>query len=104
MRREYITKRDGEYYVAGTRVTLASIVHEFLDGASPETIVEDFDSLRLEQVYGAIAYYLANQAQIDAHVAQRARNYEKARRRQPPLNPVLRERLNRARRRLARLA
>ena len=63
MRRQYVTKRDGEYYVAGTRVTFASIVHEFLDGGSRETIVEDFDSLRLEQVYGAIAYYLANQAQ-----------------------------------------
>src|SRR5262249_42936925 len=73
------------------RVTLASIVHEFLEGASPETIIENFGSLRLEQVYGAIAYYLGHQAPVRAHLAQRARNYETARRRQPPLSPDLRK-------------
>jgi hypothetical protein len=35
---EYVEERDGDFYVAGSRVSLASIIHEFRDGASPETI------------------------------------------------------------------
>ncbi len=60
--KEYIEVRNGNYYVAGTRVSLDSIVHAFRRGESPETICQNFEILRLEEVYGAIAYYLANQA------------------------------------------
>ena len=54
---EYVEVRGGGYYVKGTRVTLDSVVYGFLDGESAETIQENFRSLTLEQVYGAIAYY-----------------------------------------------
>ena len=60
MLRQYVAKRNGAYYVAGTRISLASVVHEFLNGASPESIIENFESLTLEQVYGVITFYLAN--------------------------------------------
>ena len=53
---EYIEERDGSYYVAGTRISLDSIVHAFRRGESPETICQNFELLRLEEVYGAIAY------------------------------------------------
>ena len=36
----------------------------------PEGILGSFPILTLEQVYGAIAYYLANQAAIDAYLRQ----------------------------------
>ena len=39
MEKRYIEKRDAGYWVAGTRVSLDSIVLAFLDGLSPETIV-----------------------------------------------------------------
>jgi uncharacterized protein (DUF433 family) len=32
----YVEERDGGYYIAGTRVSLDSIVHAFQDGESPE--------------------------------------------------------------------
>lgn len=68
----YVEKRDEGYWVAGTRVSLDSVVLAFLDGLSPETIVvECFPVLTLEQVYGAIAYYLAHRAEID-HYLQKA--------------------------------
>ena len=38
-------------------------------GQSPESIVQSFPLLTLEQVYGAIAFYLANRADIDAYLA-----------------------------------
>jgi hypothetical protein len=35
---EYLERRNGGYYVTGTRVSLDSIVYSFKDGESPETI------------------------------------------------------------------
>jgi uncharacterized protein (DUF433 family) len=36
---DYLEQRDGGYYLAGTRIALASIVLAFKDGESPETIL-----------------------------------------------------------------
>ena len=71
---EYIEQRDGGFYVKGTRVPLDSIVPEFRNGASPESIRQAFPVLSLEQVYGAITFYLGHQQEVDASIgdAQRA--------------------------------
>ena len=93
----YIEQRGGGYYVAGTRVSLDSIVYAFRDGESPETIQQNFPSLTLEQVYGAITFYLGNQARIDASIRQ---GEEELRRLIPPLSqrkPEAYARLQRAR-------
>ena len=60
MSKEYIEDCDGNFYVAGTRISLDSIIHAFRRGESPETICQNFELLDLEQVYGAIAHYLAH--------------------------------------------
>jgi uncharacterized protein (DUF433 family) len=88
---------EGNYYLAGTRVSLDSIVHAFLRGESPETICQNFELLRLEEVYGAIAYYLADQADVDAYLIRQSEKWEEGKRTaQPhPVNP--RETLTRAR-------
>src|SRR6266567_4967558 len=44
-RTEYAEQPDGSYYVAGSRVSLASVIFEFRDGASPEAIRQNFPSL-----------------------------------------------------------
>lgn len=49
---EYIEERNGGYYIAGTQVSLASIVYAFREGQSPESILDYFETLTLEQVYG----------------------------------------------------
>ena len=88
MAKEYIEERDGNYYVAGTRISLDSIVHAFRRGESPETICQNFELLRLEEVYGAIAYYLANQADIDAYLIRQSEKWAEGRRtpnRCPPI-------------------
>jgi len=54
MAREYVEHRKGGYYLIGSRVSLESVVYEFLRGESPEGIVQAFPSLSLEQVFGAI--------------------------------------------------
>ena len=66
----YVEYRDNVYRVAGTRVALDSIVQRFWAGDAPESIVQSFPVLTLEQVYGAIAYYLRHQARIDMYLKQ----------------------------------
>jgi uncharacterized protein (DUF433 family) len=68
MSTEYVENRDQGYWISGTRVSLDSIVYAFLNGQTAETIAQSFPSLSLEQVYGAIAYYLAHRAEIDQHL------------------------------------
>jgi hypothetical protein len=53
--KEYLELRNGGYYFIGSRISLAAIYYPFFrDGASPETIQQDYSSyLTLEKVYGA---------------------------------------------------
>ena len=97
MEKEYIEQRDGNYYVARTRISLDSIVHAFRRGEAPETICQNFELLGLEEVYGAIAYYLANQADIDVYMIRQNEKWAEGRRNAEPLPANLRERLMRAR-------
>ena len=73
---DYIEQRDGGYRVRGTRVSLDSVVYRFLEGLSPESIQADcFPVLTLEQVYGAITFYLHNRSAIDAYLQQADEEY-----------------------------
>jgi uncharacterized protein (DUF433 family) len=67
---EYVSQQEGAYRVGGTRVSLDSIVYAFLEGQTPETIIQWFPVLSLEQVYGAITYYLAHRSEIDAYLRE----------------------------------
>lgn len=97
MVKEYIELRNGCYYVAGSRVSLDSVVHGFRRGESAETICQNFELLTLEEVYGAIAYYLANQASVDAYLAKQEETAGEAKRNAEPLLADLRKRLLHAR-------
>jgi uncharacterized protein (DUF433 family) len=70
MSKDYVTEVNGSYRVTGTRVSLDSVVYAFVNGVSPESIVDSFPALTVEQVYGAIAYYLAHQAEVGAYLRQ----------------------------------
>lgn len=50
MPKDYVEKRGEGYYVIGKRVTLDSIVYTYLNGLSPESIVESFPAVTLEEV------------------------------------------------------
>ena len=77
MEKQYIEKRNEGYWVAGTRVSLDSVILAFLDGLSPETIVSEcFPVLTLEQVYGAITYYLSRRDEMDAYLKQADAGFE----------------------------
>lgn len=65
------TDVDGAVRVGGTRVTLDSVVHAFNQGATAEEIAQQYASLRLQDVYAIIAYYLDARAEVDTYLRQR---------------------------------
>jgi len=73
MSKEFVERRDGSFYVAGSRVPLAHIVREFQRGESPEAIRSHYPILSLEQVYGAIAFSLGSKEEVEADIAERER-------------------------------
>lgn len=97
MAREYVEKRNGSYYLIGSRVSLESIIYQFLDGASPESIMKNFPSLALEHIYGAITFYLASRSEMDTYLTETEKLWEEARKNQDPLSADLQRRLAQAR-------
>jgi uncharacterized protein (DUF433 family) len=98
---EYIEQRNGGYYVAGTRVSLDSIVYSFKAGDSPETIRQNFSSLSLQQVYGAITFYLAHEQEVDANIRDGEAEIQRSVPHLSESRPELYARLERARHELA---
>jgi uncharacterized protein (DUF433 family) len=96
----YVEKRDSGWWVIGSRVSLDSIVYAFWRGASPETIRSSFPGLTLEQVYGAITFYLSRQQELDEYLQRSVEEYDAARRANHEQlrrsNPGLLERLTKA--------
>jgi uncharacterized protein (DUF433 family) len=99
MIKEFVERRDGSFYVNGSRVPLALVVQEFWRGESPENIRSHYPTLSLEQVYGAIAFYLGNQGDVEQDLAERE-HLEEEFAKTHPAPPELKEKLGRARRHL----
>lgn len=93
MSKDYVTQIDGAYRITGTRISLDSVVYAFLDGQTPECIVQSFPLLTLEQVYGAIAFYLAHRAEIDVYLEQGEKEFETLRQRFREQNLPLHQKL-----------
>ncbi|MFN0316699.1 MAG: DUF433 domain-containing protein, partial [Burkholderiales bacterium] len=58
------TDEHGVLRVDESRVMLDSVIASFAQGYSAETIQQQYPALTLEQVYGAIAWYLANVEEV----------------------------------------
>jgi uncharacterized protein (DUF433 family) len=97
MSKVYVEKVGDAYRVAGSRVSLDSVVYAFLGGQSPEGITDSFPTLSLEQVYGAITFYLSNRDKIDAYLKQGEEKFEALRRASREANPQLYKKLEEAR-------
>src|SRR5579863_9843152 len=70
MAREYIEQRDRAFYITGSRVPLAVIIHEYKNGASAESIRQSFPTLTLEQIHGALAFYHGNQVEVESSLRE----------------------------------
>jgi len=61
----------GVLRIGDSRVSLDTVIIAFGQGATPEQIVEDYDSLELAEVYAVISYYLQNREEVEAYLTQR---------------------------------
>jgi uncharacterized protein (DUF433 family) len=70
MQKEYVREVEGAYRIGGTRVSLDSLVYLFREGMSAESMVDSYPALTLEQVHGALAFYLGHRKEVDAYLAK----------------------------------
>jgi uncharacterized protein (DUF433 family) len=100
MQREYVELRNGGYYLTGSRVSLASIIYEYRDGATVESIRQNFPTLSLEQIHGAIAFYLGHPDETEAYLTGLDEKWDELRRQSKPADPQLQARIEKARQRV----
>lgn len=75
---------------------LAHVVREFQRGELPEAIRSHYRALTLEQVYGAITFYLGSKKEVEADIEARERMEDKFAQTQPVLSEF-KQKLERAR-------
>ena len=93
----YVENRDGGYYIAGTRISLDSIVHAFQDGESPKGILRSFPMAGpLVRIYGAITFYLENKEKVEEYLKAQEQRWDALRREQPKSDNPLAKRLREA--------
>ncbi len=68
---------EGGWRIADSRVSLDSVVHGFWEGKSPEAIADEFPTLSIEQIYGAIAHYLHHREELDGYLARQDADWGK---------------------------
>jgi uncharacterized protein (DUF433 family) len=59
---------EGVYRVGKSRVLLELVIRAFQAGATPEAIVQSYDTLDLTDVYAVVAYYLRNPAPFQEYM------------------------------------
>jgi uncharacterized protein (DUF433 family) len=65
----------GMVRIAGTRITLDTIVGAYNRGDTPEEIAYGFPSLSLADIHAVIAYYLRHREMVDTYIAN---NHQRA--------------------------
>lgn len=70
---------DGVILVAGTRVTLDTVVAAFDEGATAEEIAQQYPSLALSEVYAVLAHFLRNRDAVSEYLAERSKKAEAVR-------------------------
>lgn len=71
----------GALRVGDSRVLLELVIRAFQDGATPESIVQRYETLTLADVYTVIAYYLRHPEAIETYLAERERQANAVRQR-----------------------
>ena len=69
----------GALRVGDSRVLLEMVIHAFEDGATPETIFQQYPTTTLADIYSVIAYYLRHRDTVRAYLADRNRQAEMTR-------------------------
>ncbi len=86
--RSYIrTDEHGVMRVAKTPISLDSVIYAYQQGHAAESIQQQYPALSLEEVYGGIAFYLANKDAVGQYLKGQEKVWAAERAKQP-LSPV----------------
>src|ERR1700729_3684439 len=84
----------GEIRFVGTRIDLYFVVEQYNDGASPEAIALEYETVSLPKIHKAIAFYLENKPEVDAYLRKVSAEIAHLEATAPQVNiAMLRERL-----------
>src|SRR5690242_2896961 len=97
MEQQYVENVGGAYRITGSRVSLDSIVYAYWNGQTAESIAQAFPTVKPEQVYGAIAYYLSHQAEVDEYLKQGRADFDALREQSRRTDPMFYQKLAAAR-------
>src|SRR5579863_369099 len=68
---------DGAIWIRGHRVGIDLLLEAYKAGQTPEQIAEEFDTIRLEDVYATITYYLHNRECLDTWLSGIAERFNR---------------------------
>ena len=78
--KQYVEQDEqGIFRVGRLGVSLASVVIAFQQGHPAESIQQQYSALTLEEVYGAIAFYLANRNDVHEYLARQEHRWDEVR-------------------------
>jgi len=60
----------GRYRVGKTNILLDLVIIAYQQGNTPETIIDSYPNLSLDDVYFAIGYYIRHRAKLDEYLIQ----------------------------------
>ena len=63
-----VEPRTGRVRVGDTRIPIDTVLYHHKRGVSPRTIVREFPTLTLPDVFAVIAYYYQHQEEVDAYL------------------------------------
>jgi uncharacterized protein (DUF433 family) len=61
----------GAYRIGDSRVLLELVIQAFDDGGTPESIVEQYPTTTLSDIYAVIAFYLQHRQDVAAYLRER---------------------------------
>ncbi len=100
MDRDCIERRESGLYIIGSRVPIDRVIWEYRNGEDPEAIRSHYPTLSLDQVNGAIAFYLDHKDEVERAMEERRRT-EDAYTAAHPTPPDIKEKFGRMRRQMS---
>lgn len=79
--RTYVHENEHGLRVGGCDISLDSVVINYQKGLSAESIQQHFPALSLEEVYGAIAFYLGNRKEVEEYLQRQEEAWAELKRR-----------------------
>lgn len=69
----------GQLRVGESRILLDLVIYAYHQGNTPETIIDNYPTLTLDDVYFALGYYLRHRDQIDMYLSEQEAEIERLR-------------------------